>query len=88
MRVAIDPQTATTPLLFSARPPRDAPAAPRGARRTPVARVGHLAKLAGLVAVTTVGVALTAAVGRRRRRVFAILNTRLSRAKADEVRRP
>jgi len=70
--VTINPQPATTPLLFSARPPATRP--PHRVmlvERTSPAWT--LAKLAGLLTVTTLGVALTAAVvfGAA---VFAILN--------------
>jgi hypothetical protein len=70
--VAIDPQPATTPLLFSARPPATRPPHRVVLVERP-SRTWTLAKLAGLVTVTTLGVALTAAVvvGAV---VFAILN--------------
>ena len=70
--MAINPQPATTPLLFSARPPATRPPH-RVVLVERTSRAWTLAKLAGLVTVTTLGVALTAAVvfGAA---VFAILN--------------
>jgi len=69
--VAITPQPATTPLLFSARPATRPPHRVVLAERP--SRLFTLAKLAGLVTVTTLGVALTTAVvfGAA---MFAILN--------------
>ena len=59
--MAINPQPATTPLPFSARPPATRPPHRVVLVERP-ARAWTLAKLAGLVTVATLGVALTAAV--------------------------
>ena len=70
--MAIDPQPATTPVPFLTRPPATRPPH-RVVLVDRPSRVWTLAKLAGLVTVTTLGVALTTAVvvGAA---VFAVLN--------------
>jgi len=70
--VAIDPQPATTPLPFPTRPPATRPPHRVVFVQRP-SRAWTFAKLASLVTVTTLGVALTTAVvvGAA---VFAILN--------------
>jgi len=70
--VAINPQPATTPLPFPTRPPATRPPHRVALVERP-SRAWTLAKLAGLVTVTTLGVALTTAffVGAA---VFAVLN--------------
>ena len=70
--MAINPQPATTPLPFSARPPATRPPHRVVVVERP-SRAWTFAKLAGLMTITSLGVALTTAVvvGAA---VFAILN--------------
>lgn len=72
--MAIDPQPAMTPLLFQARPPAARPPH-RVVQVEEPPRALTLAKIVGLVALTTAGVALTIAVVAGAA-VFAILNIR------------
>jgi len=71
--VSIDPQPATTPLLFQARPPARPPHRVVQVERR--SRFGTLARISGLVVLTTVGVAVVATVAAGAT-FFAILNIR------------
>jgi hypothetical protein len=68
--MAIDPQSAMTPLYFQARPTRPRPGLVPVARPR---RLRALAQIAGLITLTTIGVTLVIAVATGSA-LFAILN--------------